>query len=69
MIVPDITNLSLAQAQARLKEHRLNLAITGAGGTGASSNLTVANSQYPPAGTEVDAGTVVEVEFRYLDVD
>ncbi|MBQ9915010.1 MAG: PASTA domain-containing protein, partial [Clostridia bacterium] len=69
VIVPDITNLSLAQAQARLKEHRLNLAITGAGGTGASSNLTVANSQYPPAGTEVDAGTVVEVEFRYLDVD
>ncbi|MGN1059353.1 MAG: penicillin-binding transpeptidase domain-containing protein, partial [Clostridia bacterium] len=67
--VPDVTNLSLAEAQARLAEHRLNMAVTGAGATGNSSNLTVANSQTPPAGAEVDEGAVIEVEFRYLDVD
>lgn len=67
--VPDVTNLSLSEARARLAENRLNMAVTGAGATGNSSNLTVANSQMPPAGTEVDEGAVIEVEFRYLDVD
>lgn len=69
VIVPDVTNLTLSQTQARLAEHRLNLDVTGAGGTGVSSNLTIANSQYPLAGTEVDAGSIIEVEFRYQNVD
>ena len=69
VIVPDVTNLSISQAQARLAEHRLNMSVTGAGATGNSSNLTLANSQIPAAGSEVDEGTIVEVEFRYLDVD
>ncbi len=69
VIVPDVTNLSISQAQARLAEHRLNMSVTGAGATGNSSNLTLANSQIPPAGTEVDEGAIIEVEFRYLDVD
>ena len=68
-IVPDVRNLSLSEAQARLAENRLNMNITGAGATGNSSNLTVANSQYPLPGAQVEEGTVVEVEFRYLDVD
>ncbi len=67
--VPDVTNLSLAEAQARLAEHRLNMNVTGAGATGNSSNMTVANSQYPAPGAQVEEGSVVEVEFRYLDVD
>ncbi len=68
-IVPDVRNLSLTEAQARLVQHGLNMNITGAGATGNSSNLTVANSQYPLPGAQVEEGTVVEVEFRYLDVD
>ncbi len=69
VIVPDVTNLSMSAAQARLAEHRLNMTVTGAGATGNSSNLTVANSQSPAAGTEIEEGSAVEVEFRYLDVD
>jgi len=67
--VPDVTNLSVKEAQARLAQSRLNMIVTGAGATGASSNLTIANSQYPLAGATVEEGTIVEVEFRYLDVD
>lgn len=69
VVVPDVTNLSLSQAQARLAERGLNLAVTGAGSTGHSSNLTTANSQNPPAGSEVTEGAIIEVEFRYLSVD
>jgi len=67
--VPDLTGLSISDAQLRLAENNLNMAITGAGSTGHSSNLTVANSQIPAAGSEVNEGSIVEVEFRYLDVD
>ncbi len=67
--VPDVTGLSLSEAQARLSEHRLNMNVTGAGATGNSSNLTIANSQYPLAGATVEEGSIIEVEFRYLDVD
>ena len=69
VVVPDVTNLSMSAAQARLAEHRLNMTVTGAGATGNSSNMTVANSQSPAAGTEIDEGSAVQVEFRYLDVD
>ncbi len=67
--VPDVTGLSLKEAQNRLAENRLNMAVIGAGGTGASSNLTIANSQFPLAGATAEAGSLVEVEFRYQDVD
>ncbi len=67
--VPDVTGLSLSQAQALLAECRLNMAVGGAGGTGASTNLTIANSQYPLPGATAEAGSLVEVEFRYQDVD
>ena len=67
--VPDVTNLSVKEAQARLAQSRLNMIVTGAGATGKSSNLTIANSQYPLAGATVEEGTIVEVEFRYQDVD
>lgn len=67
--VPDVTNLSLSEVQARLAEHRLNLSISGAGSAGKSSNMTIAGGQTPEAGTEVEEGTIVDVEFRYLDVD
>ncbi|MBE7048208.1 MAG: PASTA domain-containing protein [Ruminococcaceae bacterium] len=67
--VPDVTNLSLSEAQARLSQARLNMNVTGAGATGNSSNLIVADGQSPPAGTQVQEGTVIEVTFKYLDVD
>ncbi len=67
--VPDVTNLSLSEAQDVLAGCRLNMNVTGAGATGNSSNLTVANSQYPLPGETVEEGAIIEVEFRYLDVD
>ncbi|MBR6729222.1 MAG: PASTA domain-containing protein, partial [Clostridia bacterium] len=67
--VPDVTNLSLSEVQARLSDNRLNLAIAGAAATGNTSYRTVASSQTPAPGAEVDEGTIVEVEFRFLDVD
>ncbi len=69
VIVPDVTGMTPAQAQARLVESRLNMILSGAGATGQSSNKTVANSQSPAPGATVTEGTAIQVEFRYLDVD
>ncbi|MBE7021648.1 MAG: PASTA domain-containing protein [Ruminococcaceae bacterium] len=67
--VPDVSNLSLSEVQSRLAEHRLNLIVSGAATTGNASHLTIADGQYPEAGAQVDEGSIIEVEFRYLDVD
>ena len=67
--VPDVSNLSLTEVQARLAEHKLNLNVTSAGATGSTSKRTIAIRQDPPEGTQVEAGSVVRVEFRFLDVD
>jgi len=67
--VPDVTNLSVGEVQSILAEHRLNLSIAGAAATGNAGNMTVSDSQSPDPGTEVEEGTIIEVQFRYLDVD
>lgn len=67
--VPDVTGKSLAAVKSMLTAQGLNLSIVGAGATGSDSDRTVAESQKPAAGTAVERGSVVEVEFRFLDVE
>ncbi len=67
--VPDLSNLSLSEVQSILAQHRLNLSIGGAATTGNTTNRIVSSGQAPDPGTEVEEGSIVEVIFRYLDVD
>lgn len=67
--VPDVTGKTLSQVRSILTAQGLNLSIVGAGATGSDSSRTVAESQKPAAGTAVARGDVVEVEFRFLDVE
>lgn len=67
--VPDVTNKSLSKVKSILSSSGLNLSIVGAGATGSDSERTVAEKQTPEAGTSVERGSVVQVEFRFLDVE
>lgn len=69
VIVPDVTNMSASQARARLAENRLNINISGVtgGSTSQIPNISVKQSIMP--GVTVDEGTIIEVEFRYLNMD
>lgn len=67
--VPDVKNLSLAEVQSRLQANKLNLNVSSAGATGSKSKRTIAIRQEPEAGTQVEAGSIVSVQFRFLDVD
>lgn len=67
--VPDVKNLSLAEVQSRLQANKLNLNVSSAGATGSKSTRTIAIRQEPEAGTQVEAGSIVSVQFRFLDVD
>ncbi len=67
--VPDLSGLSPQEVQARLSANGLNLIVSGSGTTGSTASRTIADGQTPAAGAIVDEGTIVQVEFRYLDVD
>ena len=67
--VPDVTGKTLSQVRSILTAQGLNLSIVGAGATGSDSDRTIAESQKPAAGTAVARGGIVEVEFRFLDVE
>ena len=60
--VPDVTGLSAQEANARLTQSGLYMKIIGATGEGAISAV----SQEPAAGTQVEKGSVVAVEFSDL---
>ena len=64
--VPNLLDMTAVAANGTLASYGLNIKISGTknymSGTGA-----VVVEQYPPAGTEVDKGSVVEVTFRYLN--
>lgn len=64
--VPDLVGKSATVANLMVVNSKLNINITGTtnyeNGVGA-----VAVSQSPEAGTEVPKGTIVTVEFRYMD--
>lgn len=67
--VPDVKNKSLARVKSILSSAGLNLSIVGAGATGADSDRTVAEKQTPEAGASVARGSIIQVEFRFLDVE
>lgn len=63
-LVPDVVGFSVSEANAGLANCNLNFMLRGTGKLDAEGVL-VAIGQDPPAGTEVPAGTIVQVEFRY----
>ena len=67
--VPNVLNLSLNEVQASLSANKLNLNVSSAGATGSTSQRTIAIRQDPAPGTVLEAGSIVRVEFRFLDVD
>lgn len=67
--VPDVSGKTLARARSMLQKAGLNISIVGAGATGKDSDRTVASAQSPAAGAAASRGSIVEVEFRYLDVE
>ncbi|MDR2560017.1 MAG: PASTA domain-containing protein [Oscillospiraceae bacterium] len=63
-IVPNVIGLTLAQANERITNAGLNIRMSG----GALNNsMAVASSQSIEAGEVVPAGTVIEVEFWFVD--
>ncbi len=59
-IVPDVTNLDIISATKKLSDANLNIKISGSG---------VSVYQDPPAGTSVEQGSVIRVEFRTIGID
>lgn len=63
--VPDVKGQGAAQAAATLTNSGLNVHVKGAAGTGEA----VCSGQSPVAGTVVEPGTVVSIDFSYSDVN
>lgn len=58
--VPDVKNLDIVSATKKLSDNHLNIKISGSG---------MSILQDPPAGTVVEQGTIVRVEFRPVGID
>jgi stage V sporulation protein D (sporulation-specific penicillin-binding protein) len=63
-IVPNVIGLTLSQANERINNAGLNIRLSGGAVTNANA---VAFTQSIEAGEVVPAGTVIEVEFRFVD--
>ena len=60
-VIPDVTNMTVSQANEAITNAGFNIKITG----GAADNANaVATAQYPVGGTEAYKGNVVEVTFQ-----
>lgn len=59
-IVPDVKNLDIVSATKKLSDANLNIKISGSG---------MSVLQDPPAGTSVEQGSLVRVEFRAVGID
>lgn len=59
-VVPDVKNLDIVSATKKLSDKHLNIKISGSG---------MSILQDPPAGTTVEQGTIVRVEFRPVGID
>lgn len=59
-IVPNVTNLDIVSATKKLSDANLNIKISGGG---------MSVLQDPPAGTSVEQGSIVRVEFRAVGID
>ena len=63
-VVPDLMYMTTDAANRELLNYGLNMKITGA--TNGSTATVI--SQTPAAGTEVEVGSIVEFELRYMDI-
>jgi len=68
VMVPDLTGMSSVNCNIALANCGLNFRVSGPGKAD-SAGLALASSQDPPPGTEVDAGSIVFVEFRYVSAE
>ena len=59
-VVPDVSNLDIVSATKKLQDAKLNIKISGSG---------MSVLQDPPAGTSLEQGSVVRVEFRTVGID
>lgn len=59
-IVPNVKNLDIVSATKKLSDANLNIKISGSG---------MSVLQDPPAGTSIEQGSVVRVEFRAVGID
>lgn len=67
VVVPDLTNCTVTQATQILSSSFLNIRVVGAAAAGSGAACS-AYKQSPEAGTTVEQGTVVTVDFRTLEV-
>ena len=67
--VPSVANCTVLQANNIIVSNGLNMKITGGGSSVHQAGDTIVAKQEPAAGTVVDKGSVVYVEFRHLDVE
>ena len=67
MIVPDFKDKTLSQANQAAVNAGINMQISGLTVGDESGTEAKGGNQSIPAGTEVEPGTVVEVEFLYED--
>lgn len=69
VVVPSVENMTILQANNAITSAGLNMKISGAGVGSSEGGATAAAKQDPAAGTQVEKGSVVYVEFRHLDVE
>ena len=67
--VPSVENCSVLQANNIIISSGLNMKVSGGGSEVAEAGDAIAANQEPAAGTVVEKGSVVYVEFRHLDVE
>lgn len=66
--VPDLTGLNSVNCNIALANCGLNFKVSGPGKAD-DAGLALAVSQEPPPGTEVDAGSIVQVQFRHTSAE
>ncbi len=67
--VPSVIGLGIGAAQSALSSAGLNIKVTGGGASGTTNPNVVAVSQSPAAGSSVEAGSIIYVDFIDKDVD
>jgi len=66
VVVPDVIGCSVSETNRRITNANLNIKI--AGNSEVKDGEAIVSSQSPPSGTLVPKGTVVTVEFKYVNV-
>ena len=66
VVVPDVIGCSVTETNKRITNAKLNIKISGS--SGVNDGEAVAATQSPSPGTLVPQGTIVTVEFNYINV-